>query len=315
MANDLHQPHDAFFKRSLTNQAVAKDLLQAHLAPALCRRIDWDTLQLTNKSFVQKALQQFHSDVVYRCQVDNKEAYVYTLIEHQSTPEPLLPFRFLQYNVLLMEAHLAQGHKRLPLIANLCLYAGKQSPYPYSLALHDCFEAPELAKRLLRRPLTLIDLGQWEAADLVKHGTADLVQLLLKQGIERSFLTWIKEHPALIEKLLCRYYDISGLHYILGVESKHDAEAIVQAIVEVAPDKKETIMTAATQLRQEGLQQGIRRGRQEGMQEGEKKGRQEGRQEGTLAVAKRMLAKGIDLALICDVTGLRAAQVEKLATT
>ena len=66
-------------------------------------------------------------------------------------------------------------------------------------------------------------------------------------------------------------------------------------------------MTAATQLRQEG----IRRGRQEG----EKKGIQKGKQEGTLAVAQRMLAKGIDLALICDVTGLRAAQVKKLATT
>ena len=66
-------------------------------------------------------------------------------------------------------------------------------------------------------------------------------------------------------------------------------------------------MTAAQHLERRGL----RRGRQEGMQ----KGMQEGRQEGTLAVAQRMLAKGIDLALICDVTGLRAAQVEKLATT
>ena len=62
-------------------------------------------------------------------------------------------------------------------------------------------------------------------------------------------------------------------------------------------------MTAAQHLERRGLQQGIRRGRQEG------------RQEGTLAVAQRMLAKGIDLALICEVTGLRAAQVKKLATT
>ena len=41
---------------------------------------------------------------------------------------------------------------------------------------------------------------------------------------------------------------------------------------------------------------------------------QEGTQQGEMGVARRMLAKGIDIGLICDVTGLRAAQVEKLAT-
>ena len=41
---------------------------------------------------------------------------------------------------------------------------------------------------------------------------------------------------------------------------------------------------------------------------------QEGIQQGEMGVARRMLAKGIDIGLICDVTGLRAAQVEKLAT-
>ena len=42
---------------------------------------------------------------------------------------------------------------------------------------------------------------------------------------------------------------------------------------------------------------------------------QEGIQQGEMGVARRMLARGIDIALICDVTGLCAAQVEKLATT
>ena len=130
---DLHQPHDSFAKKTLSNLEVAKDLLKAHLAPELVRRIDWNTLRITNKSYVTEQLNQLHSDVVYSCQVGGKKAYIYTLIEHQSTADPMMPFRILQYNVLLMEEHLAQGHKQLPIVINLCLYSGQQSPYPYSI--------------------------------------------------------------------------------------------------------------------------------------------------------------------------------------
>ena len=130
---DLHQPHDSFAKKALSKLAVAKDLLKAHLSPELVRRIDWNTLRITNKSYVTEQLNQLHSDVVYSCQVGGKKAYIYTLIEHQSTADPMMPFRILQYNVLLMEEHLAQGHKQLPIVINLCLYSGQQSPYPYSI--------------------------------------------------------------------------------------------------------------------------------------------------------------------------------------
>ena len=115
--------------------AVAKDLLKAHLLPAIVECIDWDTLQITNKSYVDAKLAQVHSDVVYSCQVNGKEAYIYTLVEQQSKPDPLLPFRIVQYDVSLMQDHLSQGNRLLPIIVNLCLYSGKQTPYPHSVDL------------------------------------------------------------------------------------------------------------------------------------------------------------------------------------
>ena len=78
----LHHPHDSFAKKALSKLAVAKDLLKAHLSPELVRRIDWNTLWLTNKSYVTEQLSQLHSDVVYSCQVEGKKAYIYCLIEH-----------------------------------------------------------------------------------------------------------------------------------------------------------------------------------------------------------------------------------------
>ena len=75
-------PHDAFVRQGLSNVEVAKDLLKAHLEQGITQKIDWQTLKLTNKSFVSKDLAQLHSDVVFSCKIKGKEAYIYTLIEH-----------------------------------------------------------------------------------------------------------------------------------------------------------------------------------------------------------------------------------------
>jgi predicted transposase/invertase (TIGR01784 family) len=82
-------------------------------------------LRLSNKSYPDEKLAQLHSDVVYACQIDNKSAYIYILVEQQTTPDRLLTFRFLKYNVALIAEHLAQNKKgnqqqHLPTILNLC---------------------------------------------------------------------------------------------------------------------------------------------------------------------------------------------------
>jgi predicted transposase YdaD len=225
----IHHPHNGFFKHSLSNLTVAKDFLQAHLSPAITQRIRWDSLRLSNKSYTDAKLEQLHSDVVYTCQLDNKQAaYIYILTEQQTTPDLLLPFRFLQYNVAMLTEHLAQNKKekkrqRLPSVLNLCLYTGQQTPYPYSVDIYDCFEDPILARAEMFKPLSLIDLGQMEEEALAKHGTADLLEMLLKQSRERTYFHWMQEHPEAMHKLLERCYGVSGIIYILGVETRHSA--------------------------------------------------------------------------------------------
>ena len=292
MAIEIHHPHDSFFKKSLSSLAVAKDFLKAHLSPEIIQRIDWSTLRSTNKSYVKAHLAQLHSDVVYSCQVEGKQAYLYTLIEHQSTADPMLPFRMLQYNVSLMEEHLAQGHKQLPIVINLCLYSGKKTPYPDATDIYDCFEDPVLARAAMFKPLELIDLNTYAEEELAQHGQADLVQILLKHSQKRAFLAWIKANPALVQRLFERLYGISGVVYILGVEEKNSFEEIINAIVEVAPNRKEDIMTAAQQLQKEGLQQGM--------------------QQEKLSIAKQMLAKGLDRQLIGEMTGLSEEKIKQL---
>jgi len=128
---------------------------------------------------------------------------------------------------------------------------------PYSVDIYDCFEDPILARVIMFKPLDLIDLGQIEEEELVQHGTADLLEMLLKQSRTRTFLNWMKNHLEEVRKLLERCYGISGIMYIQGVEKRHSAGELLQAIENIVPEKKEDIMTAAQQLRQKGKKKGM----------------------------------------------------------
>jgi predicted transposase YdaD len=137
--------------------------------------------------------------------------------------------------------------------------------------------------------------------ELAKNGTADLLEMLLKRSRERTFLNWITRHPEAIKKLEDRPYKISGIHYILGVEERHSAEELIQAIINIIPERKEDIMTAAQQLRKEGELRG------------KQQGRQEGRQQEKLLIAKNMLSKlRLDMQTVAQATGLSEEELMKL---
>ena len=108
-------------------------MIQKHLPAELVKRIDIDSVQLTNKSFVSEEMKELHSDVIYKCNIDNKQGYIYYEIEHQSTPDKWLPLRIASYNIQLMQQHINEGHKTLPIIINEIIYAGTESPYPYTI--------------------------------------------------------------------------------------------------------------------------------------------------------------------------------------
>ena len=119
-------------------------------------KIRWETLELANKSFVDKKLNQYHADVVYRFKVGDQDAYA--SIEHLSSGDFLSPFHQLVYNVLLMNQHVRAGNKYPPLVFNICIYAGPKSPYPYSFDVFDCFQDPALARQVLFKAASAIDL-------------------------------------------------------------------------------------------------------------------------------------------------------------
>ena len=89
--------------------------------------------------------------------------------------------------------------------------------------------------------------------------------------------------------------------YILATDRKNNAQELIKAIIGAAPDKSNIIMTAAQQLRQEGIQQGMEQGIQQGIQQ-EK-----------LEIAKNMLFQlhlGMDI--VQKATSLSREELEEI---
>ncbi len=86
----------------------------------------------------------------------------------------------------------------------------------------------------------------------------------------------------------------------------------LESIYRTEEEVKTMLVTALEKERERFFQNGLREGKQEGLLEGEQKGRIEGEQRGRIETAKVMLAKGMEITLISEITNLPEAQLLQL---
>ncbi|WP_339050828.1 Rpn family recombination-promoting nuclease/putative transposase [Rickettsiella endosymbiont of Xylota segnis] len=322
MKTTIHQPHDKFFKRNLKDKRVAIDFLKSYLAPQLYNKIDINSLQLTEKSFIVPQLREIHSDVIYKCLINKVPGYLFFLLEHQSTDDPLMAFRFLHAIVSLSYEHLKQGHAKLPIILPFCMYHGDKSPYPYSTCLYDCFEQPDFAKEIAFKPFKLIDLTILSDEEIKSHGLVGLMEMLFKHQRDKNFLSIMRrllesQFVQNIIKQLNISYLTDMLNYIVNT-SQDDSEPkaaqhLIEELIKAFPEEpaRKTIMTFAQQLKEEYKQEFMGTLAQQLKQEGLQQGLQQGRQE-VLALVRNLLKQNVPLATIKSASGLSEQELLEL---
>ncbi len=313
-------PHDAFFKALCTDVNIATDVMKHALPPELFHKIDLGSLALTDKSFISKNLRRIESDLIFKALINGHEGYICVIMEHQSTADPLLAFRKLEYTVALMRQHLKQKHDKLPVIINICLYHGETSPYPHSTDLFDCFAEPELAKTWMFKPFHLIDLTVIPDEHITQQGKAALLEYLFKHCRDAELSRNIKAVVALLKRISLEDYFDNMLHYLTYACGDQDnVDQLLHAIIQELPEKELKIMTYGQQLIQRGMQQGMQQGIQQGIQQGVEQGIQQGLYQGIQQekeiLAKKMLLKGRPINEITDFTDLPLSKIKKIKAT
>src|SRR5215207_8333646 len=102
---NISNAHDQFFRTAMSNKRVAREFLLKYLPEDLTRDINFDILELKNRSFINDLRNESMVDVLFQTVLKDKETYIYLLLEHQSTPDELMPFRLLKYLCNIIDDH------------------------------------------------------------------------------------------------------------------------------------------------------------------------------------------------------------------
>lgn len=244
-------------------------VLSKNLPEKIKKIVDFSSLELKKESFIDDHLKLQIADMLFSVNFSGNPGFLYLLVEHASTPNPLLPFRMLKYIIAVMDDHLKRTNTRtLPFVYPLVLYTGKK-PYPYSMDFFDLFSSEEkmLAKETLHAPYPLIDLSQAPDEELRKYLWFGSMALLLKHIHDPDILPFFKSFLDFLKTLEkqgeTRYiYTVISYMAIAGkIPHTEDFLEVVQQLETV--NEEETMKTIAESLNLDVYKIGFESGRKE----------------------------------------------------
>ncbi len=82
----INNPHDKFFKAIFAMRTVVKEYLDNFFPKDLLAKLDIETLEIESNSYITSELEEFFSDIVWRCKFRDKEEYaqICFIFEHKS---------------------------------------------------------------------------------------------------------------------------------------------------------------------------------------------------------------------------------------
>jgi predicted transposase YdaD len=275
--------HDALFKATFSRIEHAASALRGILPPALAARVDFRTLALCPGSFVDEALKERWSDLLFSASLEGRPVLLYVLWEHQSTVDELMAYRLLRYLVRIWDSWLKDhpNARRIPPIVPVVLHHS-ETGWTATTAFEDLLDVDAetlgaIAEHVPRFRFVLEDISHESDQALKARAMTALGRLAL----------WCLRHARDPQVLLDRLGEWVDLvrevrrapdgpatllliwRYILSTnEPKRDPDDVVaRLLAAVGEEGKEEIMTAADML--------IERGRKEGRKEGRKAERRE----------------------------------------
>jgi predicted transposase/invertase (TIGR01784 family) len=271
--SDIQNLQDKLFKSLFSRKEAAREYFEKCLPEPLAAKLDFSTLRLSEKSYVNESLKEFFSDLVYQCETEEGEALTIPLIlEHKSWKPPYPPLQILQYQINGWQMQVNDQEKPTPIIP-IIFYHGKEKwdvkPWKnYLRGMSPVYEpyTPE---------------GGYVFTDLSDMSDEDI------QSFRDAFM---KTSMLLMKHRFEQQYLLNNLrHFFIFVENEEDWEGKrieVQLIilylketinltweqfengVRDLPRTKNSAMTVYEDILQKGIKEGRKEGRKEGLNEG-----------------------------------------------
>ncbi|QZA32913.1 Rpn family recombination-promoting nuclease/putative transposase [Hydrogenibacillus sp. N12] len=323
--------HDRGYKYLLSSKRTFVQLLRSFVRSAWVADIDETRLERLDKSYVLPDFREKEADLVYRLVIVDQnndgtpiERIFYVLLEHQSTVDPQMPYRLLVYLLEIWRDHLknvdprqvARRNFRLPPIVPIVLYNGRPM-WTAPRRFRDLIDADErFGPELVDFEYILIDVHRYRDEELqavanlmaavffidrvrqpdeIRERLRALVAMLVRLTPDerRAFFRW------LATMLRARFLDQARTEELSWLEGAFDR---------LLGEEEEAMVTNFERVLDEAFRREREQGRRAGLEEGRRAGLEEGRRQ----TARRLLERGLDEALVAEVTELSIEEVRRL---
>ena len=299
MTSGVQRPHDKLFRSVFSDMVEAESFLRLHLPSALVERLDWSTLALTETSFVDDALAESESDLLYTVQMraTGDPLYLYLLFEHQSKPDKWMRFRLLKYMCRIWDDSFKEHPDQALLrpIIPLVFYQG-EGRWRYSTEFADLFAEDAQGYAFLPHFVHyLIDQSDLPADQTQGGLKAQVAQLLMMAAFQKS----VREALAYAARLSAQVAQTGGVNYmevfvvyLTATQERRVVQEFVEMVQQYAVDIGGEMLTYAEELKQEG--------------------RQEGEIKGKIETIESLLAVGAEWSMITKALGITPSQFQVL---
>jgi predicted transposase/invertase (TIGR01784 family) len=331
----IHTPHNNFVKEFFSKNDNAVSFFEAYMPKKDLQHINLDTLTSEKESFVDKELEEYFADLLFRVNFKDKfksAGYIYLLIEHKSYQDSYTDFQILKHLVKIWDTFLKQEKKEdaqnndltdqdtlkqnqpkrtlnsLPVIIPMVLYHGK-TKWSYGNEFMHHFDCPDEFKIYIPNfQYILQDLSQIPDDQIVGSVLVKVFNLILKyikqDEIVQKFPEVIRLLGELVEKQTALEYLETIIRYFASTVPKekisfNDLKDIINE--SFANKGGEIMQTIADVLRNEGMLKGMQKGMQQGMQQGE--------QNATKKHVIKMYKNGIQMEQIADILEIDKKEV------
>jgi len=324
----INNAHDLFFRESLQDIEIARDLALLTVPLPIQKQIDWKTLEIVNKIWVDENLKEHRSDAIYRAKLLEDDQWVYLLFEHKSTLDKRVQIQLLRYIVEIWEQHEKQKWpgKLLPLVIpivvchcnRICIF---NNSVKEMVAIIKGIEdvVPDFS-------FFKLDLWLFEP-DKIKDGKLKIFLMALKYSRSPEVLSALRQIIRKVEEVKevkkedYNYLDVVLL-YLGSVIEESLYEQYCRIIALEHSGGEKYMGTIADKLRREErlkrekaerIATELRKEIEQKDSEMEKKEEQlEKKDEQLYQMVKRMLEKGLDFQFIREITGLSIEKIEQI---
>ena len=267
----VQTPHDRFFRDSFSRPNIVRNYLEEYLPSELLTLLDLDTLETQEGSFIDEAMREHQTDLLYRVQMsDGEETYLYFLFEHKSYPDHLVILQLLRYMLRFWEQQVKEGKKLTPILP-LVIYHGEKV-WRTPTSFHSLFDVSAAIRPFLPNfEYHLNDFSHLSdetiRGEIWLRVSLSVLRAIFNPHLRQELGPLMNLIFELKEKRTGLEYIRTILYYLSRATERVSREELQTALLQQGAKGERAMATIAQEFIQQGIEQGLEQGIEQGIEQ------------------------------------------------